>query len=114
VLGFRPASMDSRVIGGAKCDLGGTLSWCRQVLSPAVVEIRVGESAQLRFVGLGSGCEKVAYQQGEALLWSVADSTVATVDGSGVVLGLRLGSTTVRASVVRDLALTEAAQVTVH
>jgi len=76
--------------------------------------LAVGVQAQFRFEGTGSSCTKAPYRAGESLVWAIGDTMIATVTATGEITGRRLGTTSVRASVVRDPALTQSGTVLVR
>ena len=62
---------------------------------PSFLVLDVGDTARLGAAGLDARGNEVA---GIGFKWSSSDTTVATVDGSGIVRGFRLGALTVAAA----------------
>ena len=64
-------------------------------VSPRLLVLEVGDTARLEAAGLDARGNEVADIGFE---WSSSDTTVATVDGSGLVRGVRLGAATIAAA----------------
>jgi trimeric autotransporter adhesin len=74
---------------------GGSSKLVNVAVTPGAQAIDVGGTATFR-ADLQYSCK--APSQPPAITWSVSDATVASVDGSGQVLGLRAGTVSVTAS----------------
>jgi hypothetical protein len=76
-------------------------------VSPAAVSLQVGESVELTATVSATGGAS------QAVSWSSSDSSVASVDSSGVVTGVAAGSATITATSVFDESRAGSAEVTV-
>ncbi len=76
-------------------------------ISPAVTSVRVGDLQPLRvsFTGDAGASQSVR--------WSTLNPSIATVDASGIVTGVGIGTTTVRVSAVADPNILATAEITV-
>jgi uncharacterized protein YjdB len=73
--------------------MGATLT-----VSPAPMALRVGESKQLNATVTRADGSKTDVTSDPSIVWTSDDPQVATVDGSGHVLGVKGGQTKINAS----------------